>query len=316
MVLRKDKVASALQAMRGMCSDPTAQNALPDVMGQLTNILGDLFDDIALPALDDLPGIDTGQDDVPEEEEEEEEPTGEGWPMEFDPLDGFEDPPPGGGDDQGGGGEVGGDPCADATPVNVTFLGETTDEIPAAKDGIPGIGPVKIQEVVPENQLKLTDCRQKCVDDFGKDIKAIDEQITALQRTIGTIVDGFESTVSVSSAINLNTMSPDHNPTGTIKLTGSSSDKIDELRRLKFEQEKLLRQCLAECRKEDNRNNVGDEIVAGARIEDTGDVVEVKNISCEKIESGTQVVVSGTAIEPPGCGEDDLYVIVESCGCD
>ena len=98
MVLRKDKVASALQAMRGMCSDPTAQNALPDVMGQLANILGDLFDDIALPALDDLPGIDTGQDEPPVEEEEElEEPVGEGEPLVFDPRDGFEEPPPGGG---------------------------------------------------------------------------------------------------------------------------------------------------------------------------------------------------------------------------
>ena len=314
MALRKDKIQALKDSLCLDNVDPSTRSALNNLVDNLIP----LFEATALPELPELEGFNTGQDEPPVEEEEEEEleePVGEGWPMEFDPLDGFEDPPPGGGDDQGGGEEVGGDPCADATPVNVTFLGETTDEIPAAKDGIPGIGPVKIQEVVPENQLKLTDCRQKCVDDFGKDIKAIDEQITALQRTIGTVVDGFESTVRLSSKI-IPTPLLNANPAGTIKLTGSSSDKIDELRRLKFEQEKLLRQCLAECRKEDNKNNVGDEIVAGARIEDTGDVVEVKNISCEKIESGTQVVVSGTAIEPPGCGEDDLYVIVESCGCD
>ena len=72
---------------------------------------------------------------------------------------------------------------------------------------------------------------------------------------------------------------------------------------------------MADCRNEDNKNEVGDEIVAGAKLEDIG-IAEAKNISCEKIESGTQVVVSGTIIEPSGCGEDDLYVMVESCGCD
>ena len=90
--------------------------------------------------------------------------------------------------------------------------------------------------------------------------------------------------------------------------------KIEELKRIKFEQEKLLKQCLAKCRKEDNKNEVGDEVVAGAKLEDIG-IAEAKNISCEKIESGTQVVVSGTIIEPSGCGEDDLYVMVEACGC-
>ncbi len=310
MALRKDQIQSLKDSLCLDNIDPSTRSALNNLVDNLIP----LFEATALPELPELEGINTGQDEEPvEEEEENEEPVGKGEPSFFDPLDGFEDPPPGGGEtDQVW---IDGDPCADATPVNVTFLGETTDEIPAAKDGIPGIGPVKIQEVVPENQLKLTDCRQKCVDDFGKDIKTIDEQIARIQRTIGTVIDGFESTVRLSSKI-IPAPFLNANPAGTIKLTGSSSDQIDELRRLKFEQEKLLRQCLAECRKEDNKNNVGDEIVAGARIEDTGDVVEVKNISCEKIESGTQVVVSGTAIEPPGCGEDDLYVIVESCGCD
>jgi len=314
MVLRKDKIQALKDSLCLDNVDPATRSALNNLVDNLIP----LFEATALPELGDLGGIDSGAGINPGDEADMlggTPPLGGGEEMPFDDLGGFEDAPPGGGDDQGSGGGGGvGDPCADATSVNVTFLGETTEEIPAAENGIPGIGGVKIQEVVPENQLKLTDCRQKCVDDFGKDIKAIDEQITALQRTIGTVVDGFESTVRLSSKITptpfLNAGQP-----GTIKLTGSSSDKIDELRRLKFEQEKLLNQCLAKCRKEDNKNNVGDEIVAGARIKDIG-ITEAKNISCEKIESGTQVIVSGTIIEPPGCGEGDLYVIVEACGCD
>ena len=52
MALRKDKVAAALQAMKGICSDPENPTALPEALGQLANILGDVFDDIALPELD------------------------------------------------------------------------------------------------------------------------------------------------------------------------------------------------------------------------------------------------------------------------
>ncbi len=313
MALRKDKVASALQAMKGICSDPDNPTALPEVMGQLANILGDVFDDIALP---DPPQLDSGEFGLPEDAPFD-FPLGGGDMPFFDPLEGFEGGFPGGFGEFGPGGDgpdqvwIDGDPCAGAAPVNVTFLGETTEEIPASENGIPGIGSVKIQEVVPENQLELTDCRQKCVDDFGKDIKAIDEQITALQRTTGTIIDDLPSTVRLSSASFLGAESE-----VSLQLTGSSSDKIGELKRIKFEQEKLLKQCLAKCRKEDNKNNVGDKVVAGAKLQDTGGVVEAKNISCEKIESGTQVVISGTIIEPSGCGEDDLYVMVESCGCD
>ena len=312
MALRKDKVAAALQAMKGICSDPENPTALPEVMGQLANILGDVFDDIALP---ELPQIDSGEfgfpDDAPFDF-----PLGGGGMPQFDGLGGLEGGFPGGGEEFGPGGDgpdqvwQDGDPCAGATPVNVTYLAETTEEIPAAKDGIPGIGSVKLQVAVPENQLKLTECRQKCADDFGKDIKEIDKQIAAIQKTQGTVIDGLESTVRLSSALSLGAESE-----VSLRLTGSSNDKIDELKRLKFEQEKLYKQCLAKCRKEDNKNEVGDEVVAGARLEDIG-IAVAKNISCEKIESGTQVVVSGTIIEPSGCGEDDLYVMVESCGCD
>jgi len=318
MALRKDKVAAALREMKGLCSSPDEPASLPNAINQLADILGDLFDDIALP---EPPQIDTGEFGLPEDAPFD-FPLGGGDFPPFDPLGGWEGSPPGGGDgfgedggDGGEGGGGGGDPCIDAFQKHVTLMGKTVGEISAAEGGIPGIGDVKIQVVVPENQLQLTDCNQKCNDDFGKDIKAIDKQITALLPTIGTVLDGVGSTVTLSSAI-VPTPLLNANPAGTINLTGSSNDKIDELKRLKFEQEKLFRECLAECRKEDNKNNVGDEIVAGAAVVDTGEVVSVKNISCEVIEKDTQVVVSGTVWSDPECGEDDLYVIVEACGCD
>jgi hypothetical protein len=291
MSLEKKTLADALAAMKGICSSPESPNALPEVINQLTDILGNVFDDLTLP---DPPQLDTGEFGFPEDAPFD-FPLGGGDFPPFDPIEGFDGGFPGGGEEfgpggegGGGGGGGGGDPCAGATPVNVTYLAETTEEIPAAKDGIPGIGSVKLQVAVPENQLKLTECRQKCVDNFGKDIKEIDKQIKANQKALGTIIED---------------------------LGGDTNDKIDGLKKKKIEREKEFKQCLAECRKEDNKNEVGDEIVAGAKLEDIG-IAEAKNISCEKIESGTQVVVSGTIIEPSGCGEDDLYVMVESCGCD
>ena len=85
MALRKDKVAAALQAMKGICSDPENPTALPEVMGQLANILGDVFDDIALP---ELPQIDSGEfgfpDDAPFDF-----PLGGGGMPQFDGLGGL-----------------------------------------------------------------------------------------------------------------------------------------------------------------------------------------------------------------------------------
>ena len=290
MVLRKDKVASALQAMRGMCSDPTAQNALPDVMGQLANILGDLFDDIALPALDDLPGIDTGQDEPPVEEEEElEEPVGEGEPLFFDPLDGFEEPPPGGGDDQGGGGG-GGITCSDEGSKHVTFLAKTTEEIPAAENGNPGMGLVQPQALVQTDEEQY----DKCVEDITKQY---DEDIE-------------EAEVNLQFARNHGEV--------TIPFKDDDASAEHWNRRVK-ELGDEKQQAIVECEfklSEDGPEDDGSPLIA-------------QNISCEKIEKDTQVIVSGrvneyvcrdafgTAVSSsPIPGTENLFITVEACGCD
>ena len=65
MALRKDKVAAALAEMKGICSSPDDPTSLPDALGQLADILGNVFDDIALP---ELPTIDSGEFSLPEDE--------------------------------------------------------------------------------------------------------------------------------------------------------------------------------------------------------------------------------------------------------
>ena len=288
MALRKDKVAEALQAMKGICSSPNDPTSLPDALSQLADILGNVFDDIALP---ELPQIDSGEFGFPEDAPFD-FPLGGGGMPGFDPLGGFEGGPPGGGEEFGPGGEGGGEQgrpppnCEDDVTIeHVTLLAKVTEEIPAAKDGIPGVGDVEVQEIVPENQLKLTECKQKCNDDFAKDISVIDDLIKVSEAAANFGLEDF------------------------------FNDQVKDLIKQKFEKEKELKKCLAKCRKEDNKNAVGDEVVAGARIENTGQVFSVKNISCEKIEKDTQVVVSGLVTTPPECGDNDLYVMVEACGC-
>jgi len=304
MALRKDKVAEALRAMKGICSSPDDPTSLPDALGQLADILGNVFDDIALP---DLSPIDPGEFSFPEDAPFD-FPLGGGGIPALDPLGGFEGSPPGGGDgfgeDGGEGGEGGGEGggiCDEAYTKHVTLLGKTVGEMPAAKDGIPGIGDVELQIVVPENQLKLSKCNQKCHDDFAEQIKTIDGLIKVSKAAAGAGL--FEEFFN---------------------------NQIEDLIRQKFDREKDFRVCLEKCRKEDNKNDVGDEIVAGARVEDTREVHSAKNISCEVIEKDTQVLISGTisyieeydpekddVFERPSlCEPDDLYVIVEACGCD
>ena len=285
MALRKDKVAEALRAMKSICSSPNEPTSLPNALNQLADILGNVFDDIALP---DLPPLDTGEFSLPEDAPFDFPLGGGGFPG-FDQLGGFEGGPPGGGKPLGKdrGGQFPPPPNCDDVAIteHVTFLAKVTEEIPAAKDGIPGVGDVEVQEIVPENQLKLTECKQKCNDDFAKDISVIDDLIKVSEAAANFGLEDF------------------------------FNDQVKDLIKQKFEKEKELKQCLAKCRKEDNKNAVGDEVVAGARVEDTGQVLSVKNISCEVIEKDTQVVVSGLMTTPPECGEDDLYVMVEACGC-
>ena len=164
MALRKDKVAAALREMKGICSSPEDPASLPNTINQLADILGDLFDDIALP---ELPQIDSGEFSLPEDAPFN-FPTGGGDIPPFDPLGGFEGGPPGGGEpfgeDGGGGGGGGGGPdgpCVTATTSHVTFLGKAEEDIPAAKNGNPGVGTVRGQIVEVGDIVQLTECQKK-----------------------------------------------------------------------------------------------------------------------------------------------------------
>ena len=185
MALRKDKVAAALQAMRGICSDPTNPTALPEALGQLANILGNLFDDIALP---EIPQLDSGEFGLPEDAPFD-FPLGGGEMPPFDPLGGFEGGPPGGGEEFGPGGEGGGggggqQPKPGQGCLEI-FTAKTKTEIPASSNGSPGEGFVIQMVLAPkaqedndvENDDDLTtaqdifNCRQKCKQENGNDLE-------------------------------------------------------------------------------------------------------------------------------------------------
>jgi len=151
MALRKDKVAAALREMKGICSSPEDSNSLPNTINQLADILGDLFDDIALP---ELPQIDSGEFSLPEDAPFN-FPTGGGDIPPFDPLGGFEGGSPGGGSKFGPGGESGGgeggggggggqDPPFQCLEI---FAAKTDAEIPAASGNTPGEGFVTRMEL-------------------------------------------------------------------------------------------------------------------------------------------------------------------------
>ena len=299
MALRKDKIQALKDSLCLDNVDPATRSALNNLVDNLIP----LFEATALPELGDLgginsgPGISSGADTNPGGEDDMlggTPPLGGGEEMPFDELGGFEDPPPGGGDDQGGGGGGGGvpGPCDKATTSHVTLLGKAEEDIPASKDGAPGVGKVRGQIVEVGDIVQLTECQKECDESFGKDIRELDEWIEKR-------IEILNSEDNFSAAIGVNL-----------------SDEIDDLRKQRTEKEKEFRKCIEKCRKEDNENNVENEIVAGTNVVDSEDVYEVKNISCEKIEKGTQVLISGLVTEPFNCGENDLYVIVEACGCD
>ena len=297
MTLRKDKVAAALQAMKGICSDPENPTALPEVMGQLADILGNVFDDIALP---ELPQLDSGEFGFPNDAPFD-FPLGGGGIRGLDPLDGLESRGPGvgeefgpGGDGGGGDGALGGGPdgpCVETTTRHVTLLGKAEEDIPAAKDGNPGVGTVRGQIVEVGDIVQLTECQKKCDEDFGKDIRELDKEIEQRIEMLNS-EDNFAAHIGINQ-----------------------SDEIKDRKKQRAEIVKEFRKCMEQCRQQDNEKKVENESVAGTNVADSELIFEVKNISCEKIEKDTQVVISGLVTEPFNCGDDDLYVMVESCGC-
>ena len=288
MALRKDKVAAALREMKGICSSPEDPASLPNTINQLADILGNLFDDIALP---ELPQIDSGEFGFPEDAPFD-FPLGGGDMPFFDPLGGLEGGFPGGGEEFGPGGEGGGGEgfppppnCNDvATTEHVTFLGKTIEEIPASKNGIPGVGQVEEQQITEQGSPEqIAACKRECARQYQKDIEQLDDNITMYEDRLreGGISD---------------------------QIIDSYNEEIRTLRKQKRELDEPYGECLENCKPEPEE---GDEDA----IHGTGTVLTVYNISCDKIEADKQVVVSGTIVKPRECGYEDLYVMVEACGC-
>lgn len=287
MALRKDKVAAALQAMKGLCSSPDEPASLPNAINQLADILGDLFDDIALP---EPPPIDTGEFGFPEDAPLD-FPLGGGDFPPFDPLEGFDGGFPGGGEEFGPGGEDGGgggDPCIDAFEKHVTFLAKTTEEIPAAENGNPGEGLVQRQKVVGTNKEQYDECVKDLEEQYRLDIEEAERKIWA-QRGLSPGGKPFPGLLGAA-------------------ITFDDADEIiDHWRRRIKELGEEYKQAIVDCNFEPSEDGP---------VNDDDPPRFAKNISCEVIEKDTTVVVSGTVWSDPRCGDDDLYVMVESCGCD
>ena len=300
MTLRKDKVAAALREMRGICSDPNNPASLPEVVGQLANILGNVFDDLALP---ELPQIDSGEFSLPEDAPFD-FPLGGGTQRSLDVNDGALGRFPGGGQPFGGfddGGDPGGDSagpvnneCVDEGPVHVTFLAKTAEEIPAGENGNPGQGLVK--ELAPRQNTEDKEQYDKCVEDVKKQY---DDDIDWANANAYWATDegGGEITIPFKNQ--------------------SASYQHWKQRLIELEAEK--QQAIFACNFE-----FSDE-----GPDETGGRYIARNISCEKIEKDATVVVSGTinicvARNSAGVAAWErfipdtavLYVIVEACGCD
>ena len=189
MALRKDQIQSLKDALCLDNVDPSTRSALNNLVDNLIP----LFESAAIPDLPDLEGINSGADTNPEDENEDllEEPIGEGEPLFFDPLDGFEDPPPGGGDDQGGGGEGGGDPCEEAQSIHVTFLAKTTEEIPAAENGNPGRGLVQPQALVQTDKEQYDKCVEDTTKQYDEDIEEAEVNLQ-FARDRGEVTNPFK----------------------------------------------------------------------------------------------------------------------------
>ena len=277
MALRKDKVAEALRAMKGICSSPNDPTSLPDALGQLADILGNVFDDIALP---DLPPISTGEFGFPEDATFD-FPLGGGEMMFFDPLDGFGGQPPSGdfGDPGGGGGEGGpaeeqnapGDPGCSVQ----LFVAKSVTEIGASENATPGIGYVKIQSLQPE---EISEDEWEDIAWFGLDKpqdRKTEKDFVSCKNKCAEEIFGAELDELGSSG--------DAEFLGITQEEGALS---------------LMKDCLDKC---------FDEMTY--QDDDSVDPIMVQNISCEKIEKDKTLIVSWDQCT------NDAYVIVEACGC-
>ena len=159
------------------------------------------------------------------------------------------------------------------------MMGTDDTEITAAdEDGKPGEGIFAEEERLPGGGGSDA-CRAACHDYYDDDIKELREALRNLDTT---------------------NMTPEEAAAAQQKLDLEIQDKMLE-----------LAECLNNC-------PTGIPQPTGAKF-------TVRNISCEKIEKGTKVIVGGsvcyTPIPPeqspcvPWIGGEDLWVLVEACGC-
>jgi hypothetical protein len=275
--------------MKGICSSPEDSNSLPNTINQLADILGNLFDDIALP---ELPQIDSGEFSLPEDAPFD-FPTGGGDMPFFDPLGGLEGGFPGGGEEFGPGGEDGGGGgvdnfCIDAFEKHVTFLAKTAEEIPAAENGNPGIGKVKELVVVFADPEQLEECIKKCHENYRLDLKNAKENLKdARENSVFDPITVWDEDEKEFKKVNTRDTAVKH---WVKRLSELNGERLD---------------CIKKCNREPDDDGP----------KETENQFLAQNISCDKIEKDTTVVVSGTITSPLECGDYDLYVMVEACGC-
>lgn len=303
MALRKDKIQALKDSLCLDNVDPATRSALNNLVDNLM----DLFGDVAFPELGELPGIDAGEFGFPEDAPFD-FPTGGGGMPAFDPLGGFEGGPPGGGDEFGPGGEggeggQGGGGCllVNSERQHHTFFAKTKTKISAAdENGNPGTGTVDLMVVEEMNAAQKKECEEKCQEKHKKDLE---EALEVLRNIRFATEDELPSS------------GWDHPDLG-----GSRSAAMNKQQKIVASIRELLAGCEAECEGEPNPE--------GPQETEYTDIV-VQNISCEEIEADVFVVVSGEIMvdvyELPGgesCGEEliqgteNLYVVVEACGCD
>ena len=278
MALRKDKIQALKDSLCLDNVDPSPRSALNNLVDNLM----DLFDDVALPELGGLPKINTGEFDFPEDAPFD-FPTGGGGPPAFDPLGGFEGGPPGGGEplggggggEGGGGGGEGGGPQGGQSSEQCLsiFPAKTKTEIPAAAEDTPGEGfviPVVLTPIDP--------------------MEGWHPPLLLPENEDPITVQDYENCRNKCEREHFGV------PIDEV-ITAEDADFLG------ITQEEGVMSLMVDCLKGCNED-------LSLQEDDNSESMTVYNISCEKIEKGTTVIVSYDTCLDVG------YVLVEACGCD
>ena len=270
MALRKDKIQALKDSLCLDNVDPSTRSALNNLVDNLM----DLFDDVALPELGGLPKINTGEFDFPEDAPFG-FPTGGGGPLGFDPLSGFEGPPPGQGGGGGGGGGEGGEGGGGGGGPHA---GQSSEQCLS-------IFPAKTKTEIPA-----------AVEDTPGEGFVIPVVLTPIEPPEE---EEDEDPITAQDYENCrNKCEREH--------FGVPIDEVitaEDADFLGITQEEGVMSLMVDCLKGCNED-------LSLQEDDNSESMTVYNISCEKIEKGTTVIVSYDTCLDVG------YVLVEACGCD